>query len=433
MKEVTINFEKNTYHFVIEENNWKLTLPKSQTKVKDIRQMDIMLNPSDFFTFNTVQEKEDSFLLTYEVNQEDKRWEQVKKLNRNEKLRLLCNVGKLDQYLSSRITFFLHPDNLVFDDNLIPRLIYRGIRDIVPPFHMNENEFLKQYKCLVIALFTKKYSFDQLYNGSLQNAKDTEFERKIIEIEDLKNLKDYLFESYLSEQKKTERTMEIVPIKRFRLFKQLSIIMIIVSIFLAAPLIYFGFIKIPFQENVLASHGEFLANDYGGVISTLQGEDPDSLPMETKYILAQSYINVENLSDQEKEVILKNVSLKSDENYLLYWIYNGLGRFDDSIEKAKYMDDPQLVMYSLIKKIEQAKNNPDLTGTERDKLVNDLQEELERYIKDYDLNVEETEVQESPLENENTETKNEEEVESTNTDSLESHEDGKEKEETEES
>lgn len=428
MKELTINFEKNTFQFVIENNQWKLTLPKSQTKVNDVRQLDLMLHPSDFFTKSTVQEKEDAFLLTYEVVKDNKSFEQVKKLNRNDKLRLLCNIGKLESYLTSRITFFLHPDNVVFDDNLMPLVIYRGVREIVPPFRMYEDDFLKQYKCLIIALFSKKYSFDQLYNGSLQHAKDTEFERKINEITDLNQLKEYLFQIYQDEQKKTERTMEIVPIKRFRLFKQLSIIMTVLAILIAIPLIYFVFIKTPYQENVLASHGEFLANDYGGVISTLQQEDPEKLPMDTKYILAQSYINVENLSDQEKEIILKNISLKSDENYLLYWIYNGRGWFDESIEKAKYMDDPQLVMYGLIKKMEQAKNNPNLSGTEREELVNELQKELETYISDYDLNAEEAgTIEESSQENDK------EKIEQTGTDSVEEADEKEtnEKEETE--
>lgn len=428
MKELTINFEKNTFQFVIENNQWKLTLPKSQTKVNDVRQLDLMLHPSDFFTKSTVQEKEDAFLLTYEVVKDNKSFEQVKKLNRNDKLRLLCNIGKLESYLTSRITFFLHPDNMVFDDNLMPLVIYRGVREIVPPFRMYEDDFLKQYKCLIIALFSKKYSFDQLYNGSLQHAKDTEFERKINEITDLNQLKEYLFQIYQDEQRRTERTMEIVPIKRFRLFKQLSIIMTVLAILIAIPLIYFVFIKTPYQENVLASHGEFLANDYGGVISTLQQEDPEKLPMDTKYILAQSYINVENLSDQEKEIILKNISLKSDENYLLYWIYNGRGWFDESIEKAKYMDDPQLVMYGLIKKMEQAKNNPNLSGTEREELVNELQKELETYISDYDLNAEEAgTIEESSQENDK------EKIEQTGTDSVEEADEKEtnEKEETE--
>ncbi len=82
------------------------------------------------------------------------------------------------------------------------------------------------------------------------------------------------------------------------------------------------------------------------------------------------------------------LSLRSDPDYLLYWIYNGRGEFEQSLEKAKYIDDGQLIMYGLIKQMEEARNNPELTGTEREERLNELQDELVRYQEQYDLNEE---------------------------------------------
>lgn len=430
MKDKTVQFEDISLQFTIEKKNWNLKMPKSQTRVRDIKQMDLLKDPSGQFVPVTIEEESDSFLFSFHVDTDRKRWEQIQKLNRNEKLRALCNMAQLDGYLSTRITFFLHPDNVVFDDNLMPKVIYRGIRELVPPFEMDESSLLKQMKCFIIALFSKKYNFDELYNGSLQNAKETEFERSINEATDLQQLKTFLLESYKEEQRKTERTMEVVPTKRFRLFKRLSIIMIIVSILLAVPLVYYGFINSPFQNKLLEAHGEFLATDYGSVISTLEGEDPENFPSHTKYILASSYINVESLSDGEKEAILKNVSLKSDENYLLYWIYNGRGQFDESLEKAKYIDDPQLIMYGLIKQIEAAKNNPDLTGTERDEQVNKLEDELQKYMEDYNLNPDEAgQFEDTTMEEENVEENNNEQQENRDNQENEDNENNQENQE----
>src|SRR5690606_2997537 len=136
---------------------------------------------------------------------------------------------------------------------------------------------------------------------------------------------------------------------------------------------------------------EYLISNYDGVITTLNGENAEKMPKSTKYILAHSYLITEPLSDNDKKVIQNNLSLNSDSNYLLYWIYNGRGEFEEAMEKAKYLDDPQLIIYGLIKQIEAAKNNPKLSGSERDKLVKELQQELSEYREEYQLDGEEPE------------------------------------------
>jgi type VII secretion protein EssB len=385
MQDKMIEIEDVTLHFMKDKSGLQLSMPKSQTKLKDIRQVDLLKESSDYFAPIQVEEEEDVFLFHFTVEERWKNWESIFKLRTNEKLRLLNNMAKLDRFLSTRITFSFHPDLIYFDDNLMPKVTYRGMRNLVPPFEMEEALYLKQFKCFIIALFSKKYTYEQLYNGSLRNVEETEFQRQVRDMEDLTQLKDFLRESYLEEQVKTEQTMSVVPLKRFRLFKQLAIIMIVVSVLLAAPLAYYGFVKSPYQDNLLEAHGEYLSNNYGDIISTLRGEDPENLPFRTQYILADSYINVEPLSDRDKEVILRNVGLRSDPDYLLYWIYNGRGEFEESMEKAKYIDDVQLIMHGLIQQLEETRNNPDLTGAERDEQLSELQSELDGYLEDYEL------------------------------------------------
>ncbi|MRX72689.1 type VII secretion protein EssB [Bacillus lacus] len=391
MEEKKVQLKSLSLHFQIRDEEWRTELAKSQTKVKDIRQLGLISAPSEYFLPVSVSEDEDTFIFSFVVEEEKKKWKDIKNLQRNEKLRLLCNLAKLRSCLSSRITFFLHPDNVVFDFNLMPAVIYRGIREILPPYTVTEEDFFQQYRCFVLALFSEQYSFEDLYNGSLNKAKETEFERQILEKKNFEQLLEYIQVCYRKEQQKTEAAMTVVPIKKFRLFKQLSVIMIGLSIVLAVPLFYYLFVKEPYQDKLLAAHGEFLSSNYGDVITTLNGEEPEKLPYRTKYILSYSYIQVESLSDREKEAIMRNVSLRSDENYLLYWILNGRGSFDESIDKAKFIDDPQLIMYGLIKQIEQVRNNPQLSGTERDEEVRRLQDQLNSYREEYVEEDEETE------------------------------------------
>lgn len=385
MKETTLNMESLNLQFLIYEDLWQLKLPKSQTHVNDIQHLSMMNGASDLFLPAVIEEEEDLVTFSFLINQRAKTWEEVRKLNRSDKLRLLCNVARFKKCLSSRITFFLHPDNLVFDDNLMPKLAYRGIRDLVPPYEVNEAKFLLQYKCLIIALFSKKYSFEELYYGSLANVKESDFERKIVTIEDFDALFNFLQTSYLKEVTEHEKTMQVVPKKRFRLFKGIAFSMITLSILLAIPLIYFGFVKLPSQGHLLEANHAFLSEDYGNVIKELEGQNLEKLPKDSKYMLAVSYIQKEKLSKDQKETFLKNVDLKSNTNYLLYWIYNGRGELDQSMDLAKFLDDPNLIIHGLIKQMDQVKKDPELKGTEREEKMDNYMDQYEKYKEKYGL------------------------------------------------
>lgn len=389
MKEKTIIFDSLTLHYTIDGESWALLLPKSETRVDNLQQLTIITQENDYFVPLVIEEQEDFYHFTFQMDANMKRWKEVERLPRNEKLRALYNMAKLFNLVKTRTSFFIHPENVVFDDNLLPKLIFRGIKNYVPPFEMSDEDLLKQFKCVILSLFHTKYSFNDLYNGSLEKADETEFQRTILKIDNLEELTTFLKTSYQKEQAKMEQAMIQVPKKRFNLFKYLSISTLVLSILFLVPLLYFVFIKMPYQNNLLSAHREFIASDYANVISALQDENIDKLPNQAKYILAYSFIKVENLSDQEKEVIMKNISLQSDPDYLAYWIQNGLGDFDASIDLAKYLDDPQLIMYGLIKKIEQVKNNPKLSGSERDEQVTELRNELEKYKEEYELDTDE--------------------------------------------
>src|SRR5699024_4486609 len=140
-----------------------------------------------------------------------------------------------------RKTFFLHPNNIVFNDSLMPFVIHRGVREIVPPFSMDELRLLKQLQCLAVVLVNDDFTFDELSKGALENATKTAFEREVISCGSLDELEDYLTASYHAEQKETKKNMKLVSRKIFRTYKQLAIAMIVVTMLLEAALAYLLF------------------------------------------------------------------------------------------------------------------------------------------------------------------------------------------------
>src|SRR5690625_3238500 len=144
MQEKTIQVESVPLKFIIEDDACKLNLAKSYTRVKDTRQLTLMTESANGFVPMKIEEEADQFVFTFFVDHHLKTWQEVKKLGRNDQLRLLCNLARFQELLSTRITFFLQPDNIVFDDNLLPAIVYRGIRELVPPLEMDEALFFKQ-------------------------------------------------------------------------------------------------------------------------------------------------------------------------------------------------------------------------------------------------------------------------------------------------
>lgn len=106
MTEKIIQIDAMNYQFQIEKENWKLEMTKSQTRIKDFRQFDIITGESSEFVPLTIEETDDMFTFLYQVDKKLYKLRRLSRFGRNEKLRLLRNVAQFRKYLNKRITFF---------------------------------------------------------------------------------------------------------------------------------------------------------------------------------------------------------------------------------------------------------------------------------------------------------------------------------------
>lgn len=369
------------YNFQIDGTVWQVAFSKSQTRVKDVRQLALLKERSPLFVPVSFEDKGDALSFQFDTAGKTT-WDELAQLDRNEKLRAVGNVARFSELLKTRFTFFLHPDNVVFDVNQMPYLVYRGIRDVLPPYTMTEEKFLKQYKCLIVALFSKKYSFDELISGSLDNAKGTSFERSVIEAKDLAAIEAILAEGYTKEKAAVDRKMTLVQRKNYRLFKGLTIGFIIATLVLAVPVAYFAFVKVPFQETLLRANEAFIANDYGKVTDTLRDVEPTKLPQASKYELAKSYVESAKLSEVQKKTVLQNTTLKSPEEYLLYWIYDGQAELTKANDIALTMKDNDLQVYNLARQIEKLDADTEMSASTRSAKQEAINEKIKKIKED---------------------------------------------------
>ena len=80
---------------------------------------------------------------------------------------------------------------------------------------------------------------------------------------------------------------------------------------------------------------------------------------------------------------LSKISTQSSTDYLRYWVLIGQSKVDEAIDIASYLDDPQLLMYGLTKKVDEVQRNPNLTSEQRTEQLNNYKSKLEELKKNY--------------------------------------------------
>ena len=85
-----------------------------------------------------------------------------------EKVRLALNLQVYQEYVDNILVCLLEEQNLYFDQNLIPRMLYRGVQHVMQPTVFTAEAFFKQYQALVLTLLYPQYSFHDYYYGATE-------------------------------------------------------------------------------------------------------------------------------------------------------------------------------------------------------------------------------------------------------------------------
>lgn len=389
MKEtmIAVIIEKHTYEFKKSIENWQLVLRKSEVQVNEEKDLALLKVAHPLLMDTTIHWEEDAVTFTYTLPEEHITFNELKTKSKEDKLRAMTNMAAVEQLLELPLTFFIHPENLLFDYNLQPKIAYHGLAGKMPPTVTNDELLLRQYKSLIIALFEKKDDFTKLYEGQLEIKKGSEFIQTILKKESFDEIRQYLIQLYDQTIEHTAKTIKQVSKTKFQVMKQLSIWMSVLSAVLVIPLVYLLFFRLPFLDRMQNTDTAFLKNDYEAVITTLEPIKTSRVPFTQKYELAYSFIQGEALQEQQKKVILNNVTLRSDENYLDYWIENGRGNLDEALDVAKTLEDSDLILYGITQKIEQIRKNAKMTGSEREETISKLETDYKKYKEKRDESV----------------------------------------------
>ncbi len=278
----------------------------------------------------------------------------------------------------SAVIPFLHPENLF---SLAGQLViaHRGIRQIAEPKENTLDSFLQQYKALTITIIHPKYDYDQLVSGVLA-VKDP-FSQQIIKASSIEEIQGIVSQQYHAMLEKRKLSEKLVNKNRYRFFKWCLPLLSIAVIGFAWSTYVFGQQKLPQKDRIIASEAAFIGKDYDQATDELKNDQPDKLPSSAQYVLAASYVNLDDLTNEQKESVLNTLSQKSTTNELLFWIYLGRGEFDQSLSVAQNIGDDQLILHAYTKLYEATKANSTMSGAKKQKQLEEYQKQVDDYTK----------------------------------------------------
>lgn len=378
MTEERFVFGEQPFIYEKNETNWQLSLKRSDVASQDLRELLLLDLHHPLFLEQAMVADEDSVTFTYELESHGLSYEELKTRTISERIRLALNVFALEAALDLPVTFLLHPANLFITKDAQAKIAYRGVPGIMTPQSLSAEDFLRQAKCFAVTLFSD-LDFMDLYNGSLELETLPDFLNELRQTKDLTTAVAVLEKYYLEKSAQEKADLVLVPSRRHRVFKLATIWLTVSVVLLFIPLIYLIFLQNPFKEKLLQADTAFIKVDYSGVITELEGIAPSSLPNTQKYELAYSYIQGLEFSSDQKKVILNNVTLKSDELYLTYWIQIGRNSFEDALDTAKRINDSDLILYALTQEIKQVREDDKLSGKDREAKLESLENEYKKY------------------------------------------------------
>lgn len=140
----------------------------------------------------------------------------------------------------------------------------------------------------------------------------------------------------------------------------------------------YAFYVVPKQDKIIQAETSYIAKDYTAVVEGLKSEAPNSLPKGVQYTLAASSLELDNLTQEQKEAVSRNLSQKSSENTLSYWIYIGRGELEKALDIAQNIGDIQYILHAYTKLYDQVNTDSTMSGAKKRELLEKYQKEIDK-------------------------------------------------------
>ena len=272
----------------------------------------------------------------------------------------------------------MHPENIFFINGDFS-FIHVGMREALVPMETDASFFLSQYKALVLSVLNPKISYENLVNGE-KSLKD-KLSQAIASSHSLEEVHRLVEIELIKEKQKDESTLVKVPRARYNFFKYAGSAALVATIAIGTLTFIDRTRIIPKQQAVTKAQTNFITKHYDKTLDDLKDYQPNQLSKDARFVLASSSIHLADLSQTQKSAILNNISSTTDDNTLNYWIYQGRGEFEKSLNLAKNIGDDQLTLLAYTDLYQATKLNSVMDGNEKQKKLEEYNKQIQELSK----------------------------------------------------
>ena len=332
------------------------------------------------FPLVSSQDERFAYQLTYELFDDSKTLSQLSSGTKSdiERLELALKLKDLFSKPSEYLYPFVHPENIYSKDNHL-EFVHYGLKGSLSPMEQEETYLLSQYKALVFSLLNPKISYENFVNGE-SSLKD-KWSQKLAASGNIEVLHQLIQTEWQKEKQKEIQSLAKVPKGRYKFFKYAGSLALVAALSLGVLTFIDRSAILPEQEAITKAQADFISNHYDKTLEDLKTYKPEQLSKEARFVLASSSVNLADLNQTQKSAILNNISSTTDNNTLNFWIYQGRGRFEKSLNLAKNIGDDQLTLLAYTDLYQATKLNTTMNGDEKQKRLEGYNKQIQELSK----------------------------------------------------
>lgn len=377
-KTIKYQYKDIQYCYQITDTQIIQSVRLADIQTQNQKEVDFITAPSPLLIDVHMEWTEDTMYLESSLPMGTKDFYWLKKQTNSQKISFLYQLIQLKQFIDLPIAPTLHPNNLVIDYKLNPLFLYRGFKGLMPNCTFVEADIVRFIKYLAATLYTK-YTFEDIEGGMYHDAiVKNKFLKEMDSITTLESLESFFSTVYEKAIQEENLNKRLVNRKFYMMWKQCAIWFGVILILTLLPLGYFTFEKVPEDQHFLEADKAFIIQKYDQTIQALDHIKLEKLPQTQRYELAYSYVESKGFDDEQKQHIMQNLTLKSDQNYLDFWIEDGRGNLDKALSIAKKLEDSNLIQYALLEKMDAVRNDPKMKDAKREQTLTKLNEEYKQ-------------------------------------------------------